>query len=85
MASGSIDDDDRDRQVVGERQDAGGVDVVGRAVALDAAEHRGAGHARGVGALHDLGGEGRVAVAVGLADVDGEALLVTFELHRPSW
>ena len=70
-----------DGQVVREREDAGGVDVVGRPVPLDAAKHAGAGQAGFVGAMDDLGGQRGVAVMIGFADEDGEALLVPFELH----
>src|ERR687898_2241049 len=56
-------------------------------VALGPPEHGRARHPRLVCALHDLGGQGSVAVVVGLTDEDGEAPLVSFELHRrpPRW
>src|SRR5438105_13878013 len=74
-----VDDGDRDGEVVGERQDAGRVDVVGGAVAFNAAEHGRAGESGGVRALDDLGREWCVSVAVGFADEDGESLLVSLE------
>jgi len=78
---GGVDDRDHDREVVRQREDAGGVHVVRRAEPLDAAQHRRTGEAGSVSALDDLGGERRAAVVVAFADEDGETALRAFKLH----
>src|SRR5437773_6934027 len=77
-----VDDDDGDRQVVGQRQDPGGVDVVRGSVALDTPKDAGAREAGPVRPLDDLGGEWRMPMVIGLADEDGETLLMTLQPHR---
>ena len=57
------------------------MDVVRGAVAPHAPKDTGSGQTGLVGAVDDLGRQRSVVVVVGLADEDGEALLVAFELH----
>ena len=65
-------------------EDASGVHVVRRAEAFDAAHDRRAGEAGLLRAVHDLGGERLVVVAVLFADEDRQPAGVTLELHADS-
>jgi hypothetical protein len=80
-ALGFVDDHDDDGEVLGKAEDAGGVDVAGGAVALQASDHRGTGQPRRVGAVHDLGEERLAMVLIGLTDEDREPLTRSFQPH----
>src|SRR5712691_3467250 len=76
-----VDDDDGHGQVIGEREDARRVNVVGRAKTLDTTEHRCFCEPGRMGSLNNLGRQRRVAVTIGLANKDREPLLVALQLH----
>ena len=77
-----VDDDHQQREVLGEAEHAGRVDVVARAVPLDPPQHGRAGHPVRVGAVHQLDVERVVPVLGRLVDVDGQALGATAQRHR---
>src|SRR6266568_8926183 len=77
-----VDDDDRDRQILGQAEEARRVDVATGAEALDAAHHGRARETGAVRAVHDLRVERVVVVLVALAEEDRQAACGTGEPHR---
>ena len=70
---GGIDDDHGDGQVLGQAEQATGVDPARGAVALQASEHTGSRQAGLMGPVHDLGVERPVTAPVALAHLGDPA------------
>src|SRR5436190_4490136 len=79
-----VDDDDRNREVLRQRQHACRVDVAGGAVALHATEDAGAGETRPMRAFDDRDVQRLTVVTVVLTDVDGDALARPGQSHSAS-
>src|SRR5262249_56847010 len=81
----AVDDLDQDREILGEAEDARGVDPAVGPEALEAAEDRGAGQALLARLLHHRLVERHPLIAVGVADEDPDQDAFALELHEPAY